>query len=143
MFDIIFAIPIQHDNYTITEQIIILNNQLTCIKDGHTPFIKNKPIFKSIFDHSTNSSVAYTLNPSYFNSTLIATEYRPKTMKMLDFDNNGYPDIVATLTNELTNNRNTYIFFNYKDALDINKTVIAINDSHVILATPFDLYEDG
>jgi hypothetical protein len=143
MVDIVFAIPIRHDDYTITEKIIILNNQLTSIRDGNTAFIRNKPIFKSIIDSTFNSSVSYTLNPAYFNSTLHATEYRPKTMKMFDFDNNGYPDIVATLTNPLTNDRNTYIFFNYKDALDINKTVIAINDTHVVLATPFDLYEDG
>jgi hypothetical protein len=82
-----------------------------------------------------SSSISYAIlgrNDVEFNT------YRGNAISVFDLDSNDYPDIMLTTVS--SNKRSTNIYLNEKGAL---QNVLSINDSSILYAFPFDLYEDG
>ena len=83
---------------------------------------------------ATNSYVFATLGTNGLQNN----PYRGSAISVFDLDSNDYPDIMIT-TNQ-SNKLSTNIYFNEKGNL---QHILSLNDSSVVYAFPFDLYEDG
>jgi hypothetical protein len=82
-----------------------------------------------------SNSVSYAIlgrNDVEFNT------YRGNAISVFDLDSNDYPDIMLTTVS--SNKRSTSIYLNEKGTL---QNVLPLNDSSILYAFPFDLYEDG
>jgi hypothetical protein len=82
-----------------------------------------------------SNSISYAIlgrNDVEFNT------YRGNAISVFDLDSNDYPDIMLTTVS--SNKRSTSIYLNDKGTL---QNVLPLNDSSILYAFPFDLYENG